>query len=370
MKIINVVGTRPNFIKIAPVMEQMLESDGIDPILLHTGQHYDANMNQVFFDQLGIPRPDIDLGVGSGSLASQVAEIIKRFDVALEKEKPAAVLVVGDVSSTVACALAASYRRIPVIHVEAGLRSFDMDMPEEINRLLTDRLADLLFTTEPCAGVNLKREGVDPDKIHFVGNVMVDTLLKHRRVANETSGVLDRFGLEKRNYAVMTLHRPSNVDHKDVLTPIMRAVAEISQKIKIVFAVHPRTEKKMREFGLDNLSDSIILAGPQPYLDMLQLMDHAKMVLTDSGGMQEETSVLGVPCLTIRKNTERPVTVEEGSNTLVGTDRDTIARAADEILCGGGKDGRCPELWDGHAAQRIVNVIREWGPSLINSGGR
>jgi len=235
VKIINVVGARPNFIKIAPVMEQMLNADGIEPLLLHTGQHYDPNMNQVFFDQLGIPRPDIDLGVSSGSLASQVAEIIKLFDPVLEKEKPEAVLVVGDVSSTVACALAASYRRIPVIHVEAGLRSFDMGMPEEINRLLTDRLSDLLFTTEPCASVNLEREGVDPDKIHFVGNVMVDTLLKHRQVADETSGILNRLRLEKGKYAVMTLHRPSNVDHKDVLTPIMQAVEEISQKIKNCF---------------------------------------------------------------------------------------------------------------------------------------
>lgn len=360
MKIINVVGTRPNFIKIAPVMEQMLNADGIEPLLLHTGQHYDSNMNQVFFDQLGIPRPDIDLGVGSGSLPDQFAEIIRLFDAALEKEKPDATLVVGDVISTVACALAASYRRIPVIHVEAGLRSFDMDMPEEINRLLTDRLSDLLFTTEACAAVNLKREGVDPKKIRFVGNVMVDTLLKHRQAADETSGVLNRLGLEKRKYAVMTLHRPSNVDHEEILTSIMRAVAEISKKIEIVFAIHPRTEKMIRKFGLINLSDSITLLEPQPYLDMLQLMNHAKMVLTDSGGMQEETSVLGVPCLTIRNNTERPVTVEEGTNTIVGTDRENILRAADDVLSTGGKSGRCPELWDGCAAKRIVKIIQEW----------
>ena len=367
MKIINVVGTRPNFIKIAPVMEQMLAMAGIEPLLLHTGQHYDSNMNQIFFDQLGIPRPDIDLGVGSGSLSTQVAEIIKLFDPVLEKEKPDAVLVVGDVSSTVACALAASYRRIPVIHVEAGLRSFDMDMPEEINRLLTDRLSDLLFTTEPCAAVNLQREGVESNKIHFVGNVMVDTLLKHRQVADETSDLLTQLQLEKKNYAVMTLHRPSNVDHKDVLTSIMQATAEISKKIKIIFAIHPRTKKMMRKFGLDNLSDSITFLEPQSYLDMLQLMNNAKMVLTDSGGMQEETSVLAVPCLTIRNNTERPVTVEEGSNTLVGTNSENILLAADEILSTGGKIGLCPELWDGCAANRIVNVIKDWDFRFLSS---
>lgn len=360
MKIINVVGTRPNFIKIAPVMEQMLAMDGVEPVLLHTGQHYDSNMNQIFFDQLGIPRPDIDLGVGSGSLSTQVAEILKLFDPVLEKEKPDAVLVVGDVSSTVACALAASYRRISVIHVEAGLRSFDMDMPEEINRLLTDRLSDLLFTTESCAAVNLQREGIDSNKIHFVGNVMVDTLLKHRQVADESSDVLTQLQLEKKNYAVMTLHRPSNVDHIDILTSIMQATAEISKKIKIVFAVHPRTKKMMREFSLDNLSDSITFVEPQSYLDMLQLMNHAKMVLTDSGGMQEETSVLSVPCLTIRNNTERPVTIEEGSNILVGTKSENILQEADGILSTGGKIGRCPELWDGRAAKRIVTIIKDW----------
>ena len=360
MKIINVVGTRPNFIKIAPVMEQMSKADDIDPLLLHTGQHYDSNMNQIFFDQLGIPRPDIDLGVGSGLISTQVAEIIKLFDPVLERESPDSILVVGDVSSTVACALAASYRRIPIIHVEAGLRSFDMGMPEEVNRLVTDRLSDLLFTTESCAAKNLQREGVDVHKIHFVGNVMVDTLLKHREIAEETSEILTHLKLEKRNYAVMTLHRPSNVDHKEVLTSIMQSIAEISKKIKIIFAMHPRTKKMMREFGLDSLLSSITIVEPQSYLDMLQLMNNAKMVLTDSGGMQEETSVLAVPCLTIRKNTERPVTVDEGSNTLVGIEGKDILQAADEILSNGGKSGRCPDLWDGRAAERIVNIIKKW----------
>jgi UDP-N-acetylglucosamine 2-epimerase (non-hydrolysing) len=235
-----------------------------------------------------------------------------------------------------------------------------MDMPEEINRLVTDRLSDLLFTTEPCAAINLHREGVDSKKIHFVGNVMVDTLLKHREIAEETSDILSRLKLEKRNYAVMTLHRPSNVDDREVLTSIMQAIAEISKKIKIIFAMHPRTKKMMREFGLDSLLSSITIVEPQSYLDMLQLMNNAKMVLTDSGGMQEETSVLAVPCLTIRKNTERPVTVDEGSNTLVGVEGKDILQAADEILTRGGKSGRCPDLWDGCAAERIVNIIQKW----------
>lgn len=360
MKILNIVGTRPNFIKIAPIMEQMKRADGITPVLAHTGQHYDSNMNQVFFDQLGIPRPDIELEVGSSSLANQAAEIIKKIDPILESENPSAILVVGDVTSTVACALAASYRRIPVIHVEAGLRSFDMNMPEEVNRIVTDRISDLLFTTEPSGAENLSREGVDPQKVHFVGNVMVDTLLKHRMAAEENSDILTQLGLEKGSYGVLTLHRPSNVDNRENLENIISAIKEISGKIPIVFAAHPRTEKMMREFGLAALPESIRLLPPQSYLDMLQLMNHARLVLTDSGGMQEETTVLGTPCLTIRNNTERPVTVEEGTNVLVGTDREKILKSANEILSTGGKKGRRPNLWDGRAAERIVKIIKEW----------
>ncbi len=360
MKIFNIVGTRPNFIKIAPIMEAMRKKEGLTPVLVHTGQHYDSNMNQVFFDQLGIPRPEIELGVGSSSLANQVAEIIKRIDPALESENPDAVLVVGDVNSTVACALAASYRRIPVIHVEAGLRSFDMSMPEEINRILTDRISNLLFTTEPSGDKNLAREGVDPKKIHLVGNVMVDTLLKHREAAEEQSDILNQLGLEKGRYGVMTLHRPSNVDHKENLVNIISAIKELSGKLPIVFAAHPRTKKMMKEYGLSTLPETIRLLPPQSYLDMLQLMNHARLVLTDSGGMQEETTVLGAPCLTLRNNTERPVTLNEGTNVLVGTEREKILSAANEILSTGGKKGRCPKLWDGRAAGRIVNIIAEW----------
>jgi UDP-N-acetylglucosamine 2-epimerase (non-hydrolysing) len=362
MKILNIVGARPNFMKIAPIMERMKSSSTITPVLLHTGQHYDQNMNDVFFDQLGIPRPDIELGVGSGGQAWQVSETIRKFDPVLEKESPDAVLVVGDVNATVACALSASYRKIPVIHVEAGLRSFDWNMPEEINRVVTDRLSDLLFITEPSARENLLKEGTPPEKIQFVGNVMVDTLLKHRENATHTSRILDQLQLKEGAYAVMTLHRPSNVDEKEVFSEILKSVHQISKHLKVVFAVHPRTRSRIEEFGLKNSVKSLILLEPQSYLDMVCLMSQAKMVLTDSGGIQEETTVLGVPCLTIRDNTERPVTLDEGTNTLVGAS--AILREAEHIIQTGGKQGRCPELWDGCAAERIVHFLEQWKPSL------
>jgi len=292
MKILNIVGARPNFMKIAPIMEHMKASAQMTPVLLHTGQHYDQNMNDVFFDQLGIPRPDIELGVGSGGQAWQISETIRKFDPVLEKESPDAVLVVGDVNASVACALAASYRKIPVIHVEAGLRSFDWDMPEEINRVVTDRLSDVLFITEPSAQENLLKEGTPPEKIQFVGNVMVDTLLKHRENAAQTSRMLDQLQLQPGGYALMTLHRPSNVDEKEVFSGILKAVHHISKHLKIVFTVHPRTRSRIEKFDLEESVKSLILLEPQPYLDMVQLMSQAKMVLTDSGGIQEETIFL------------------------------------------------------------------------------
>lgn len=360
MKILNIVGARPNFMKIAPIMEQMKASSKITPVLLHTGQHYDQNMNDVFFDQLGIPRPDIELEVGSGGQAWQISETIRKIDPVLETESPDAVLVVGDVNATVACALAATYRKIPVIHVEAGLRSFDWNMPEEVNRVVTDRLSDLLFTTEPSARENLLKEGTPPEKIQFVGNVMVDTLLKHRKNAVQTSRILDQLQLLSGEYVVMTLHRPSNVDGKEVFAGILKAVRQISKHLKIVFTVHPRTRNRIEEFGFEESVKSFILLEPQPYLDMVQLMDQAKMVLTDSGGIQEEATVLGVPCLTIRENTERPVTLDAGTNTLVGTSPENILREAEHIIKTGGKQGRCPELWDGCAAERIVRFLEQW----------
>ena len=362
MKILNIVGARPNFMKIAPIMEHMKASARITPVLLHTGQHYDQNMNDVFFDQLGIPRPDIELGVGSGGQAWQVSETIRTFDPVLEKESPDAVLVVGDVNATVACALAASYRKIPVIHVEAGLRSFDWNMPEEINRVVTDRLSDLLFVTEPSGRDNLLKEGTPPEKIQFTGHVMVDTLLKHRERADQTSRILDQLHLQPRGYAVMTLHRPSNVDQKNVFADILKAVHQISKQLKVVFTVHPRTRTRIDEFGLEESVKSMILLEPQPYLDMVRLMSQAKLVLTDSGGIQEETTVLGVPCLTIRENTERPVTLDEGTNTLVGTSSEAILREAEHIIQTGGKQGRRPERWDGCAAERIVRFLEQWQP--------
>lgn len=348
--------------KIAPIMEHMKASSKITPILLHTGQHYDQNMNDVFFDQLGIPRPDIELEVGSGGQAWQISETIRKFDPVLEKESPDAVLVVGDVNATVACALSASYRKIPVIHVEAGLRSFDWNMPEEINRVVTDRLSDLLFITEPSARENLLKEGTPPEKIQFVGNVMVDTLLKHRENAAQTSRILDQLQLQPGEYAVMTLHRPSNVDEKKVFADILRAVHQISKQLKIVFTVHPRTRNRIDELGLEESVKSFILLEPQPYLDMVRLMSQARLVLTDSGGIQEETTVLGVPCLTLRENTERPITLSEGTNTLVGTSPEAIIREAEDIIKTGGKHGQCPELWDGCAAERIVRLLEQWQP--------
>lgn len=360
MKILNIVGARPNFMKIAPLMEQMRATGKIDCVLLHTGQHYDENMNTVFFKQLGIPRPDFDLEVGSGSPAWQVGEISKRFEPILLAQKPDAILVVGDVNSTISCALVASYHRIPVFHVEAGLRSFDLGMPEEINRMLTDRLSSLLFTTEKNASGNLAREGIDLKKVHFVGNVMVDTLLKHKTVAETESRVLDQHQLKPQNYAVLTLHRPSNVDSPETLRPILECIEVLNREIPFVFALHPRTEKKIKEFQLEHLLQKTILVSPLPYLDMLKLMSQARLVLTDSGGIQEETTVLGVPCLTIRENTERPITVEEGTNHLAGTDKGKIMEMAREVLSNGGKQGRRPELWDGCAAKRIVRILMAW----------
>jgi UDP-N-acetylglucosamine 2-epimerase (non-hydrolysing) len=361
MKILNVVGARPNFMKIAPIMEQMKKAGKFQPLLLHTGQHYDENMNQVFFDQLQIPRPDIELGVGSGTQSWQIAEVIKKLEPVLLKEKPSAVLVVGDVNSTVATAMVASYQRIPVIHVEAGLRSFDWNMPEEINRVLTDRLSEFLFITESSAAENLKREGIDSAKVHFVGNVMVDTLFKQKEIADKNSSILKQLNLQPNEYLLMTLHRPSNVDDEETLRPLMEAVGKISKDMKVVFAIHPRTAKKLKEFNIE-LGGKIISLPPQPYLDTVQLMSHARLVLTDSGGMQEETTALGVPCLTLRENTERPVTVDQGTNKVIGADPDKLIAETESILSSGGKKGRQPDLWDGKAAERIIEVLLNWKP--------
>lgn len=364
--ILCVVGARPNFMKIAPIMRAFCQPNStLSARLLHTGQHYDAAMKHAFFDQLHIPQPDIDLEVGSGTHAEQTADIMKRFEPVLDDNPPTAVLVVGDVNSTIACALVAVKKGIPVIHVEAGLRSGDRQMPEEINRILTDQLSDLLFTTEASAEDNLAREGIARDKVHFAGNVMIDTLLFNLADAVPARSTLDESGVAleaEGGYGLITLHRPSNVDDPLVLERLLRVLGQISQRTPLLFPIHPRTEARIEAAGLKELLSSFAITTlpPQGYLEMLGLMKDAQVVLTDSGGIQEETTALGVPCITLRENTERPITVNQGTNTVVGTDTDQILAAYEDVMTTGGKVGRIPELWDGKAAQRIVAVINDW----------
>jgi len=362
--ILCVVGARPNFMKIAPIMKALRASrEPIPAKIVHTGQHYDEAMNKQFFADLGIPKPDINLEVGSGSHAVQTAEVMRRFEPVLDQEQPAAILVVGDVNSTIACALVAAKKGVAVIHVEAGLRSYDRGMPEEINRVLTDQISDLLYTTERTALDNLIREGVDPARVHFVGNVMIDTLHHNLQKAIPAAQTLrdTEFDLSQ-GYALFTLHRPSNVDHEETLRDLLETISTVSEQIPVVFPLHPRTKSRITQFGLDALlaSGRFILLPPVGYLHMLGLMRDARVVLTDSGGIQEETTALGIPCLTLRHNTERPVTVDEGTNLIVGQSRQVILAAAQDILATGGKAGRIPEYWDGHAAERIVAHLREW----------
>jgi UDP-N-acetylglucosamine 2-epimerase (non-hydrolysing) len=351
MKILNVVGARPNFMKIAPIVDEMKKAPDLNGVLVHTGQHYDEGMSDVFFRDLGIPVPDVYLGVGSGTHAEQTARIMVEFEKVCVDRKPDLVVVVGDVNSTMACTIVAAKLLIRVAHVEAGLRSFDRAMPEEINRLVTDALADILLTTSRDADENLKREGVDPAKIHFVGNVMIDTLLKHREKAAALK--LDK----PPQYALVTLHRPSNVDDPKVLGPILEALEEISKSIPVIFPIHPRTAKRVRDFGFS--MNGIRTMDPLGYLEFLNLESSATVVLTDSGGLQEETTILGVPCLTLRHNTERPVTITHGTNIMVGPDKARIIDAFRRIMSGDWKPAGPPEYWDGHAAERIVRVIRD-----------
>lgn len=365
-KVICVVGARPNFMKIAPIMRQINETSNIEAILVHTGQHYDAEMKQSFFAQLNIQEPDVDLGVGSGSHAVQTAEVMKRFEPVLDKVKPDAVLVVGDVNSTIACSLVAAKKGIAVIHVEAGLRSNDWKMPEEINRVLTDRLSDILFTTEKSALQNLLAEGIDKNKVHFVGNVMIDTLYhqikKAEYVSSKMSDKLEGLNPDKDEFALLTLHRPSNVDDKEVLSRLMKAMQIVSKTMPIVFPLHPRTKKRLDEFSLNYLlaTPDILVTEPLGYHQMIKLMSKARVVLTDSGGIQEETTALGIPCITLRENTERPITVSDGTNTIAGSDSDKILDTFFDIVKTGGKRGKVPEKWDGQAANRIVTIIVDW----------
>lgn len=367
-----IVGARPNFMKIAPIMAQLKRPDsGLAAFLVHTGQHYDAEMKHQFFDQLGIPEPDVDLGVGSGSHAQQTAEIMRRFEPVLDEHHPAAILVVGDVNSTIACALVASKKNIKVIHVEAGLRSYDRAMPEEVNRVLTDQISDYLFTTERSAQENLAREGIPAEAIHFVGNVMIDTLranLTRAIPATKTLGKdADRIVGATEGFAIVTLHRPSNVDNPEVLGSLLASLRRISDSMPLVFPVHPRTAGRIKAGGFDELLNTprIVCTAPLGYLELLGLMQQARIVLTDSGGIQEETTALGVPCITMRENTERPITVTDGTNTIVGINTQKIEAAVADVLQSGGKTGRIPEYWDGRAAERILAVLeRELGSQL------
>ena len=359
MKIISVVGARPNFMKLAPVAKAIRQKKGLKHIIVHTGQHYDHTMSDTFFKELGIPQPGINLGVGSGSHGEQTGQIMILFEKILVQEKPDVVLVFGDVNSTMACSLVATKLRVPVAHVEAGLRSFDRDMPEEINRLVTDSVVDILFTTSEEAQKNLTREGIPRRRIFFVGNVMIDTLLENVKKARN-SKILSRLQLSKKNYVLVTLHRPSNVDSKKVLTQIIGALERIQKDIQVVFPIHPRTKKNLLKFVSSKdlkAMKNLILLDPLGYIDFLQLTMNAKFVITDSGGVQEETTVLGIPCLTVRKNTERPVTVTVGTNILVGMNQQKIIRESMKILAGKEKRGRQPRYWDGKASRRIIQKI-------------
>ena len=361
IKIINIVGARPNFIKIAPIMAAYKAHVDIEPILVHTGQHYDEQMSDLFFHQLGIPEPDINLEVGSASHAVQTAEIMKTFEPVVMHNKPDAILVVGDVNSTIACGLVAAKLGIKLIHVEAGLRSFDRSMPEEINRVLTDSISDLLFCTEQSGRENLRAENIAEEKIFLVGNVMIDTLLKNVAKA-EKSNILDLLNLDSEQFAVLTLHRPSNVDNKEVFSRILDALDIIQEAMPIVFPVHPRTRSNLYAMALGpriEAMSGLRLLDPIGYLDFLKLLCSTKIVLTDSGGIQEETTILKIPCLTLRENTERPITTEIGSNHVVGTLPKNIIERYQQILNGDFSHPRIPPLWDGHAAERIVNILSE-----------
>ena len=347
--ILHVVGARPNFVKAAPVL-RAIRNQGLKQTLVHTGQHYDRNMSDVFFTELEIPDPDFNLEVGSGSHASQTAEIMRRFEPVVLEQKPDVVLAYGDVNSTVAAALVCAKLLIPVAHVEAGLRSFDRTMPEEINRIVTDRLSDLLFTPSEDGDRNLMREGVSPSAIHRVGNVMIDSLMRLLPAAKACprNGYPDKF-------ALVTLHRPSNVDNSKGLQEILQSLTRISGTMDIVFPVHPRTRQRIAEFGID--TQRLHLLEPVPYIEFLSLQSRAAVVITDSGGIQEETTYLGVPCLTLRANTERPITVDIGTNILVGEDPTQLQSEVEKIAVGRGKKGEIPPLWDGHTGERIASVL-------------
>ena len=359
LNVMCVAGARPNFLKIGPLMDAFARSSSVSATLVHTGQHYDRNMSGAFFDELGIPDPTVNLGVGSSSHAAQTAAIMERFEPVVLKYRPDVVIVVGDVNSTIACGMVAAKLGVKLAHVEAGLRSFDRTMPEEINRVLTDAIADLLFCSERSGVTNLENEGISCGKIHLVGNVMIDSLVKHRERA-DGSTVLERLALHPSDYAILTLHRPGNVDEQGVLVGILDALKEIQLELPVVFPVHPRTRANLESLGLGSRvgkMSALRMVDPLGYLDFMKLLMSAKVVLMDSGGIQEETTFLGIPCLTLRENTERPVTVEIGTNQIVGRDSGRITAAFRRILKNGKRKFLCPPLWDGHAAERIADII-------------
>ena len=362
---LSVVGARPNFMKVAPLHRALQEHrDSVRHVICHTGQHYDEKMSKVFFEDLELPAPDIYLGIGSGSHAEQTARVMVEFEKVLIEIQPDLVIVVGDVNSTLACSVTAAKLRIPVAHVEAGLRSFDRDMPEEINRLVTDVLSDHLFVTEEAGMVNLRNEGIADSKVHFVGHVMIDSLVHYREKARQ-SGAMADFGLQPRQFTLVTLHRPSNVDVRENLEKILGMFEQLQSETRFLFPVHPRTRSRIAEFGLQERVDAITslqLCDPIGYLDFLSLMDNAALILTDSGGIQEESTYLQVPCITLRENTERPVTVEKGSNLLLGLDVPKVVEKSRAALNGSHKTGIIPELWDGHAAQRIIRILTQTYP--------
>ena len=365
-----VVGARPNFMKMTPILRAMRAYAEVQPVLIHTGQHYDPQLSDVFFQDLAMPPPDVHLNVGSGTHGQQTARVLEKMEEALLAGPPGGgryhrVVVVGDVNSTMAAALAAVKLGIAVAHVEAGLRSFDRSMPEEINRLVTDSICDLLFVSEPSGVINLRREGHAEDHIHLVGNVMIDTLLALLPKARQLD-TLSRLALTPGQYALVTLHRPSNVDRRETLAGLLQVLAEIGRQIPVVFPIHPRTRTRIESFGLGHLLDGqasgehgIRPLPPLGYLEFLSLSSQAKVVITDSGGLQEESSALGIPCLTVRPNTERPITVTEGTSTLVGSDPEKLRACLEDVLANRYKTGRCPNLWDGHAAERIARLLVE-----------
>jgi len=375
MKLLNIVGARPNFMKIAPILRALDRYPDIDWKLVHTGQHYDSRMSQVFFEDLQLPVPDIFLGIGSGSHAEQTGKAMIALEAVMVEYQPDLVIVVGDVNSTLAGALAAAKLNIPVAHVEAGLRSLDRSMPEEINRICVDSISELFFTTSRTAGENLIHEGISPDKIHLVGNVMIDSLLASLKKAQEST-ILDDLGVKPKTYGLLTLHHPENVDDPLILKSLIEAITTISDRIPLVFPIHPRTQKCLQKFGLKSWLDEtpqIKVTDPLGYLDFLRVLSSARLALIDSSGIQEETTVLGIPCLTMRDNTERPETVAEGTNILVGRHSKRIVEEVFQVLDGQVKVGHIPEFWDGQSAMRIVRTIVGWWqaksqiPHLSNS---